>query len=349
MQPGQPQGPHGGYGPPQGATPPAHHASQPHASQPQAAPPHAGGNLNPYAPTPGRIVVAGLTKQFKRVRAVDNLSFTVEPGTVTGFLGPNGAGKTTTLRMLLGLVSTTAGVATIGGRPYHDLANPLRTVGAALEASSFHLARTGRNHLRIMCAAAQLPEYRVDQVLQLVGMMPAANRKVKSYSMGMKQRLGLATALLGDPQVLMLDEPTNGLDPEGIRWMRGFLRGLAAQGRTILVSSHLLAEVAQTVDDVVIIAHGQSRRQGKVADLIAEAKSAVRVKSSQIDQLLQALGSRAAVRRTSHEEIFIDNMDSKEVGRVALSAGVEIDELSTVRADLEEVFLSYTRGGAGIR
>jgi ABC-2 type transport system ATP-binding protein len=278
--------------------------------------------------------VGGLTKQFKRVRAVDNLSFSVEPGTVTGFLGPNGAGKTTTLRMLLGLISITAGVATIGGRPYHDLGSPVRT---------------GRNHLRIICAAAGIPEYRADQVLQLVGMMPAANRKVKSYSMGMKQRLGLAAGLLGDPQVLILDEPTNGLDPEGIRWMRGFLRGLAAQGRTVLVSSHLLAEVSQTVDDVVIIAHGQSRRQGKVADLLAEAKQSVRVRTSQADALLQALGNQVVARRTSATEIYIDNLSSKEVGRIALQAGVEVDELSTVHADLEDVFLQYTRTGASIR
>ncbi|HEX3732795.1 MAG TPA: ATP-binding cassette domain-containing protein [Mycobacteriales bacterium] len=332
MHPGAPQGPYGGY---------------PAQSPAQAGPtPH---DLNPYAPIPGRIVVGGLTKQFKRVRAVDNLSFSVEPGTVTGFLGPNGAGKTTTLRMLLGLISITAGVATIGGRPYHDLGSPVRTVGAALEASSFHLARTGRNHLRIICAAAGIPEYRADQVLQLVGMMPAANRKVKSYSMGMKQRLGLAAGLLGDPQVLILDEPTNGLDPEGIRWMRGFLRGLAAQGRTVLVSSHLLAEVSQTVDDVVIIAHGQSRRQGKVADLLAEAKQSVRVRTSQADALLQALGNQVVARRTSATEIYIDNLSSKEVGRIALQAGVEVDELSTVHADLEDVFLQYTRTGASIR
>ncbi len=333
MQPAIPQGPQWG----QPAPPPGY------------AGPAAIDQLNPYAPIPGRIVVAGLTKQFKRIRAVDNLSFTVEPGSVTGFLGPNGAGKTTTLRMLLGLISTTSGVATIGGRPYQDLGSPLRTVGAALEASSFHLARTGRNHLRILCAAGGLPESRADQVLQLVGMTPAANRKVKSYSMRMKQRLGLAAGLLGDPQVLLLDEPTNGLDPEGIRWMRGFLRGLAAQGRTILVSSHLLAEVAQTVDDVVIIAHGQSRRQGKVADLLAEAKQSVRVRTSHVDQLLTALGSQAAVRRTSATELYIDNVTSKEVGRIAHQAGVEIDELSTVQADLEEVFLQYTRTGAGIR
>ncbi len=334
MQPGVPEGPHQG------------HPAPPPPGNPGPASNH---QLNPYAQIPGRIVVANLTKQFKRVRAVDNLSFTVEPGSVTGFLGPNGAGKTTTLRMLLGLISTTGGVATIGGRHYHDLAAPLRTVGAALEASSFHLARSGRNHLRILSAAAGIPEYRTDQVLQLVGMTPAANRKVKSYSMGMKQRLALAAALLGDPQVLLLDEPTNGLDPEGIRWMRGFLRGLAAQGRTILVSSHLLAEVSQTVDDVVIIAHGQSRRQGKVAELIAEAKQSVRVSTGNAEALLQVLGNQAAVRRTSATELYIDNMSSKDVGKVAHQAGIELDELSTVHADLEEVFLQYTRGGAGIR
>ncbi len=326
--PGSPPGP--GYGAPHGG------------------PPGYGQGINPMAQVPGRIVVAGLSKQFKNVRAVDNLSFTVEPGTVTGFLGPNGAGKTTTLRMLLGLVAPSAGIATIGGQIYHDLQSPLRVVGASLEASSFHLARTGRNHLRILCAAADIPVYRADQVLEMVGMTPAAHRKVKTYSMGMKQRLALATAMLADPQVLLLDEPTNGLDPEGIRWIRGFLRGLANQGRTILVSSHLLAEVAQTVDDVVIIAQGRSIRQGKVADLVAESRVSAKVRTQHIDQLMQALGA-AQVRRTGPDELYVDGKDSKEVGRIAHQAGIELDELTTVRADLEEIFLQLTRGGAGIR
>ncbi|NUS74051.1 MAG: ABC transporter ATP-binding protein [Corynebacteriales bacterium] len=306
-------------------------------------------DLNPHAPIPGRIVVAGLSKQFKAVRAVDNLSFTVEPGTVTGFLGPNGAGKTTTLRMLLGLMTATTGVATIGGQFYANLPNPIRIVGASLEASSFHLARTGRNHLRILAAAAGLPERRCDEVIDMVGITPAAKRKVKTYSMGMKQRLALATAMLGDPHVLILDEPTNGLDPEGIRWIRHFLRALASQGRTVLVSSHMLAEVSQTVDDVVIIAQGRSVRQGKVAELIGQAHSYVRVRTTQVEQLMTLLGEKAQMRRTAANELCIDNMPSTEVGKIAYGNGLEVEELTTVQSDLEEVFLQLTHGGAGIR
>lgn len=336
MQPGFPQAPLQPAGAPVGYG--AHHGYG-----------YAGEQVDPYVGTPGRIVVAGLTKQFRNLRAVDNLTFTVEPGTVTGFLGPNGAGKTTTLRMILGLVSPTSGVATVGGVPYQNLRQPLRVVGASLEASSFHQARTGRNHLRIMAAAAGLPERRVDEVLALVGLAPAANRKVKGYSLGMRQRLALATALLGDPHVLILDEPANGLDPEGIRWLRNFLRGLAERGRTVLVSSHLLAEVAQTVDDVVIIAHGRSVRQGKVQALLSEAKGYVRVRTSQPDELISVLGPDAQVRRTGQGEVCIDNMTSGEVGKVAYGAGLAIDELTTVQADLEEVFLRLTSGGASIR
>src|SRR3712207_3313333 len=188
------------------------------------------------------IVVRNLTKQYKQLRAVDDLSFAVRSGRVTGFLGPNGAGKTTTLRMLLGLVTPTAGVATIGGRRYLDLDEPIRHVGAVLEASSAHRGRTGINHLRMICAAAGLPARRADEALALVGLTPAAKRKFKGYSLGMRQRLGIAAAMLGDPGVLVLDEPANGLDPEGIRWMRDMLRSLAASGRTVLVSSHLLSD-----------------------------------------------------------------------------------------------------------
>src|SRR5215213_6614322 len=198
----------------------------------------------------GQIVVSGLTKQYKRVRAVDNLSFQVQPGRVTGFLGPNGAGKTTTLRMVLNLVAPTAGTATIGGQRYADLQAPVRMVGAVLEASSAHKGRSGRNHLRVIAASAGLPAGRVDEVLELVGLTPAAKRKFKGYSLGMRQRLGIAAALLGDPRVLVLDEPANGLDPEGIRWMRDLLRRLAGEGRTILVSSHLLSEMELLADDV---------------------------------------------------------------------------------------------------
>src|SRR4029453_12088060 len=193
------------------------------------------------------ITIQGLTKRFGPVTAVDDLSFEVDQGTVVGFLGPNGAGKTTTLRTLLGLVTPTAGSARMDGKPYRELADPIRQVGAVLEASSFHPGRSARNHLRVVATAAGLPLDRADAVLDQVGLTTAAHRRVGGFSLGMRQRLGLATALLGDPQVLILDEPANGLDPEGIHWLRGFLRKLADQGRTVLVSSHVLAEVAQTV------------------------------------------------------------------------------------------------------
>jgi ABC-2 type transport system ATP-binding protein len=211
------------------------------------------------------ITIDGLGKRFGDVLAVDNLSFEVDRGTVVGFLGPNGAGKTTTLRMLLGLVTPTAGSATIDGQPYRELADPVRHVGAVLEAAGFHPGRSARNHLRVVATAAGLPLERADQVLAQVGLADAARRRVGGFSLGMRQRLGLAAALLGDPQVLILDEPANGLDPEGIRWLRGFLRQLADQGRTVLVSSHVLAEVAQTVDQVVIIARGRLVAQSSLA------------------------------------------------------------------------------------
>jgi ABC-2 type transport system ATP-binding protein len=297
----------------------------------------------------GRIVVSDLTKQFKKVRAVDNLSFTVEPGTVTGFLGPNGAGKTTTLRMLLGLISPTRGTATIGGKRYGELADPLRVVGAALEASSFHEGRTGRNHLRVLCAAAGLPATRADEVLSAVGMTAAAHRKVRGYSLGMRQRLGLAATLLGDPRVLILDEPANGLDPEGISWLRGFLRSLAAEGRTILVSSHALAEIEQTADEVVIIAGGKSIRQGRIKDLRSEQKTSVRVRTPQATELIAALGG-ASVRRSEDPGLLhVDGVEPAFVGKAAYEARVELHELVAEHSDLEAVFLELTSGKAVIR
>ena len=211
----------------------------------------------------------GLTKKFGSVRAVDDLSFSVERGSVTGFLGPNGAGKTTTLRMLLGLVAPDAGTATINGRAYADLPEPLHQVGAVLEASSFHPGRTARNHLRIQALAAAADPARIDEVLDLVELGRAAGQRIGGFSLGMRQRLGLATALLADPEILILDEPANGLDPEGVRWLRGLLRGFAAEGGTVLVSSHMLAETAQTVDSVVIIDHGRLVRQAPLASLTA--------------------------------------------------------------------------------
>jgi ABC-2 type transport system ATP-binding protein len=213
------------------------------------------------------IEVRGLTKRFGPVLAVDRLSFAVEPGEVVGFLGPNGAGKTTTLRMLLGLVRPDAGTATINGQAYPDLPEPLHQVGAVLEASSFHPGRTARNHLRVQALAGEADPSRIDDVLGLTGLTDAADRRVGGFSLGMRQRLGLATALLTDPELLILDEPTNGLDPEGVRWLRDLLRGMATEGATVLVSSHILAEVAHTADSVVILDHGQLVAQSSLADL----------------------------------------------------------------------------------
>ncbi|GLH97212.1 ABC transporter ATP-binding protein [Phytohabitans aurantiacus] len=301
----------------------------------------------------GQIVVSGLTKLYKNVRAVDNLSFTVEPGRVTGFLGPNGAGKTTTLRMLLNLVKPTAGDATIGGQRYADLADPLRRVGAVLEASSAHKGRTGINHLRVVCAAAGFPRQRAEEALALVGLTPAAKRKFKGYSLGMRQRLGIAAAMLGDPQVLILDEPANGLDPEGIRWMRDLLKSLAAQGRTVLVSSHLLSEMQQLADDLVIIAAGKLVRQGTVSQVMdSMAHTAqVRVRTPQATELTEALRAveQATITPNGDGVLLVTGVDAPTVGRAALKASVELHELTTERPDLERVFLELTAGKAAIR
>ncbi|HWG98873.1 MAG TPA: ABC transporter ATP-binding protein [Pilimelia sp.] len=304
------------------------------------------------AQSPGRITVSGLTKQYRTVRAVDNLSFTVEPGRVTGFLGPNGSGKTTTLRMLLGLVRPTGGSATIDGRPYASLRQPLRHVGAVLEASGAHQGRTGRNHLRMICAAAGFPYRRADEVLELVGLAPAAKRKFKGYSLGMRQRLGIAAAMLGDPRVLILDEPANGLDPEGIRWMRDLLKALAGQGRTVLVSSHLLSEMQVLADDVVIIANGRLVRQAPMAEILDTLGQArrVRVRTPHADALVKALPTpEASVATEPDGALTVAGLEAAEVGRVALAAGVELHELTPERPDLERVFLELTAGKAGIR
>jgi ABC-2 type transport system ATP-binding protein len=295
------------------------------------------------ADQPGRIVVAGLSKTFGTVRAVDNLSFTVEPGSVTGFLGPNGAGKTTTLRMLLGLVTPTSGTATIGGVPYNHISHPMRTVGAVLEASSFHPGRTARNHLRVYAAASGIPDQRADEVLEQVGLTEAARRKVRGYSLGMRQRLGLAFALLGNPQVLLLDEPANGLDPEGIRWLRGFQRSLADEGRTVLVSSHLLTEVQQSADRVVILSQGRLVREGSMVELERGAGETVVVSSPTPDPLGNALAAAGAkVNRSGQDQLRVTGMPAAAVGHAAFEAGVELHELRTERADLEQLFFSLT-------
>jgi ABC-2 type transport system ATP-binding protein len=292
----------------------------------------------------GRITVSGLTKTFGAVKAVDNLSFTVEPGTVTGFLGPNGAGKTTTLRCVLGLVTPDSGGATIGGSPYTELHTPPKNVGALLEASSFHPARTARNHLRVYCVASGIPTKRADEVLELVGLTSAADRKVKGYSMGMRQRLGLAAVLLGDPQVLILDEPANGLDPEGIVWLRQFLRAMAGDGRTVLVSSHVLSEVEQTVDNVVIISKGSLVRQGKLDELSEHHGHAVLVRSPDADKLVAALAGRAEIDKLDDGGLRISGPDAAEVGHIAFTEQVELHELTTEKSDLEEIFFSLTSG-----
>jgi len=291
------------------------------------------------------IAVERLTKRFGPVLAVDDLSFEVPHGSVTGFLGPNGAGKTTTLRALLGLVVPTSGSATIDGRRYADLADPVGTVGASLEASGFHPGRTGQDHLRVLCLAAGLPPRRADDVLALVGMTEAGGRRVGGYSLGMRQRLALAGALLGEPSVLLLDEPANGLDPEGIAWLRGFLRHYAAQGATVLVSSHVLAEVEQTADHVVIINRGRLVRAATLADLASAAGSRVLVRTPDADRLAVTLRVAGATVTVEGEVLTVEGTDAPSVGRLALREGVELHELTPAGADLERIFLSLTDDG----
>ena len=289
------------------------------------------------------IEVRDLTKRFGDFTAVDNLSFTVEPGRITGFLGPNGAGKTTTLRMLLGLVRPSGGSATIGGRRYHDIPRPSAVVGSALEATNFHPGRTGRDHLRVLADTAGVDTRRVDEMLELVGIPAAARKRAGGYSMGMRQRLGLAAAMLGDPDVLILDEPANGLDPEGIRWLRGFLRHLSAQGKTVLISSHMLQEVEQTVDDVVIIANGRLVKQGAMADLHSGGAQTI-VRSTDLDALAGALRVADVTTTTRDGALYADTSDLRLIGDVALRAGLPIYELKGATTDLEALFFELTEG-----
>jgi ABC-2 type transport system ATP-binding protein len=296
---------------------------------------------------PGDRVVAveGLTKRFGPVAAVDNLTFSVPPGRVTGFLGPNGAGKTTTMRMLLGLVRPTAGVATIGGLHYTQLADPLRTVGASLEATGFHSGRSARDHLRVLAATTGIPDSRADEVLALVGLADSARRRTGGYSLGMRQRLALAAALLGDPAVLLLDEPSNGLDPEGIAWLRGFLRALANEGRTVLVSTHLLSEVRQTVDDVIIISRGRLIRHSPLSEL-SDGGAAVVVRTPSAADLAAALrAAELAVTPAGDGVLRVPGATAAQVGAIAHRANVELHELRAEESDLEATFLELTRTG----
>jgi ABC-2 type transport system ATP-binding protein len=295
-------------------------------------------------PDPSRVIrIEGLTKRFGSLVAVEDLSFSVFPGRVTGFLGPNGAGKTTTLRMLLGLVRPTRGRATIGGLAYSDLPQPQRTVGAALEASDFHPGRTARDHLRVLAAPMGVPRDRVAEMLDLVGLTEPADRRVGGFSLGMRQRLSLASALLGNPGVLVLDEPANGLDPEGIAWLRSFLRHLADQGRTVLVSSHVLSEVQQTVDDVVIISRGRLVRASTLQEL--SSSDLVQVATPQPDTLLRALVEAGLpARPVGPDTLEVRGTTPARVGRIAFTAGVELHRLEAAGEDLERTFLRLVAG-----
>jgi ABC-2 type transport system ATP-binding protein len=304
----------------------------------------ASSDLPPVAALPAPVVRAeSLTKRFGDIVAVDNLSFVLDQGTITGFLGPNGAGKTTTLLMLLGLAAPTSGRAFVFGQPYAQLDQPSRRVGAALEAADFHPGRSGRDHLRMLAEPAGLPRSRVEEVLRLVELEVAGRRRVKTYSLGMRQRLGLAAALLGDPELLILDEPANGLDPGGVRWLRDFLRDFAAGQRTVLISSHVLAEVAQTVDQVVIINHGRLVVESSLGELTSHAAGSVRVRTPGAPGLAEAL-TRAGVGFSSSDgqTLLVHGASAERVGDIAFGAGVPLHELTPEGSSLEEIFLGLT-------
>ncbi|MEO6827068.1 MAG: ABC transporter ATP-binding protein [Microbacteriaceae bacterium] len=296
-------------------------------------------------PTGVPIEVSGVTKNFGQIVAVNNLSFTVEPGRVTGFLGPNGAGKTTTLRMLLGLVTPTSGTATFGGVAYRDLPDPLSSVGAALEAASFHPGRSARHHLLVYAQAARLNRETIPTALRKVGLTDYADRRVGGYSLGMRQRLGLAFALLGDPGVLVLDEPINGLDPEGIKWIRTFLREMADEGRTVLVSSHLLSEVQQSVDEVVIIAKGALVHRGSLSSLDTSTTVRVVIDSPDRASLAAALTAAGLQFDELRGGLLVSDAEPAELGHLAFTAGVELSALHRKRSGIEDSFLSLVGEG----
>jgi ABC-2 type transport system ATP-binding protein len=293
------------------------------------------------------IEVVDLRKRYRNNAAVDGLTFTVRDGSITGFLGPNGAGKTTTLRILLGLVHPTSGKATIDGRRYRDLERPVARVGAVLEASNYHPKRSARNHLRMLAAAAAIPDKRVDELIEFVGLGNAARRAVGGYSLGMRQRVGVAGALLGDPNVLVLDEPANGLDPEGIRWLRDFLRTFAGDGKTVFISSHVLGEMQQLVDEVVIIHHGRLIALGPVSELTARAAGGTRVRSPQAAALHDAL-VQAGFQGTVEGDQVATSAPAERVGELAAANGIVLHELIADATSLEEAFLELT-GGDEIR
>ena len=292
------------------------------------------------------IEVVDLRKRYRKTTAVDGLTFRVRDGCITGFLGPNGAGKTTTLRILLGLVHATSGSATIDGKRYRALDRPLRRVGAVLEASNYHPKRTGRNHLRVLAAAAGIEPARADQLMEFVGLGSAGRRAVGGYSLGMRQRLSVAGALLGDPEILVLDEPANGLDPEGIRWLRDFLRAFAGDGKTVFVSSHVLAEMQQLVDEVVIIHRGRLVAHESVSELTARAAGGTRVRSPQAVRLREVL-EREGIETSGEGDRLIAAAPAARVGELAAANGLVLHELVSDTASLEEAFLELTAGSVG--
>jgi ABC-2 type transport system ATP-binding protein len=291
------------------------------------------------------IETSGLWKRYGSTLAVEDLSFTVRPGRVTGFAGPNGAGKSTTMRLILGLDEPDAGDARVGGRPYRTIARPLRTVGALLESGGFHPARRGRDHLLWLARSNDIDRRRVDAVLSTVGLESAAKRRVGGYSLGMRQRLGLAAALLGDPAVLMLDEPVNGLDPEGIRWIRGFLRQLAAEGRTVLVSSHLMSELEGTADHLIVIRDGKLIADAPVGELLATAaNSRVALRTHRAGPLMTVLaGAGARVESAGDDRLTVTGLEAERIADLAALEGIPLYELTPARASLEDVFLEMTR------
>lgn len=294
------------------------------------------------------IEVQGLTKQYGEVRAVDDLTFTVKPGIVTGFLGPNGAGKSTTMRMILGLDTPTAGTATINGKRYTDLKNPFNDVGALLDAGARHPNRSAANHLKWIAKSNGLPKSRVDEVLELVGLGDVARKNSGGFSLGMGQRLGIAAALLGDPGVLILDEPVNGLDPEGIRWVRDLMKALAAEGRTVMVSSHLLSEMAMTADHLIVIGKGQLIADTPTYDFIKEnSRTTVIVRSESLAEFATALKDEGIDFEEGKDQedrptLEIPEGTTDEIGALAFSTGVMLQELSVRQASLEDAFMEMT-------
>jgi ABC-2 type transport system ATP-binding protein len=289
------------------------------------------------------ISVRGLTKDYGSVRAIDHLDFDVLPGKVTGFLGPNGAGKSTTMRIALGLDRATSGSATIGERSYASLSAPLHEVGALLDAGAVHPGRTGRAHLRIGARSNGIRLSRVDEVIDLVGLGAPAGRRIKGYSLGMRQRLGIAAALLGDPPVLLFDEPVNGLDLEGVRWIRSLFRGFADEGRTVLVSSHLMSEMQLIADRVVIIGKGRLVADAEIGEVLGGLGGAhVRVRTPDAEALRAALAGRGTVEQVGHDELEVAGLTAAEIGDVAHERGVRLHRLSEVEQSLENAYLSLT-------